>query len=301
MRKTALFKMLLISTLLIVGLQACNLPMGESDDLSAEERVQTAIVQTRAAMGQTGGDQQGGEGGESANNTNPQTENQAGPSETTIPSPTLTMTLTPTIPLTSTMTLTPTLGKPMVTVSVDTNCRTGPGKIYPYIGALLVGEEAEVVGESMDGQYWIIKNPDIAGECWLWANYATVTGPTAGLPKYTPPPTPTPAFFWDGTWTIYIGGIGGPFITIPMTVSVSGKNVTGSLTVAGDTVTLSGTISDDYMSVSGTWSNPPASGPFEWFALGTDQFQGNFYEDPTTDAWCGSRGGAGQPVPCYLP
>ncbi len=301
MSKTALFKLLLISALLITGLPACNMPMGGSDDLSAEERVQTAIVQTQIAMGETGGNQQGGESSESGNNADPQPENQTSPSETTIPTATFTLTLSPTNTLTPTMTLTPTLDKPMVTVSVDTNCRTGPGKVYPYVGALLIGEEAEVVGESMDGQYWIINNPDMAGECWLWAYYATVTGPVTGLPKYTPPPTPTPAFFWDGTWTIYVGSIGGPFINLPMTVSVSGKNVSGSFSLAGDTVTFSGTISDDYMSVSGTWSNPPLGGPFEWFALGTNQFQGNFFQDPTTNAWCGSRGGAGQPVPCYSP
>jgi len=80
----------------------------------------------------------------------------------------------------------------MATVSVNTNCRTGPGVVYDLIGALLVGEQAVVVGKYTAGNYWIINNPDSSGTCWLWGQYATVTGNTAGLPEYTPPPTPTP-------------------------------------------------------------------------------------------------------------
>jgi len=49
-----------------------------------------------------------------------------------------------------------------------------------------------VVGKYSVGNYWIINNPDSSGTCWLWGQYATVTGNTAGLPEYTPPPTPTP-------------------------------------------------------------------------------------------------------------
>jgi hypothetical protein len=103
-----------------------------------------------------------------------------GPTETPFPSPTATITPT----------ATPSV--PMVTVSVNTNCRTGPGVVYDLVGALLVGEQAVVVGKYTAGNYWIINNPDAAGTCWLWGEYATVTGDTSGLPEYAPPPTPTP-------------------------------------------------------------------------------------------------------------
>ena len=79
----------------------------------------------------------------------------------------------------------------MVSVSVDTNCRIGPGKIYELIGALLVGEEAEIIARDPSGLYWYIKSPDRGGFCWLWGNYATTKGNTASLPVFTPPPTPT--------------------------------------------------------------------------------------------------------------
>jgi hypothetical protein len=101
-------------------------------------------------------------------------------------------TLTPS--LTPSSTPTPTPPMPMVSVSMDTNCRTGPGKVYDMSGSLLVGQTAEVLGRSSDSQYWVIRDPkDPSNICWLWGFYATVTGNTGILPAFTPPPTPTPA------------------------------------------------------------------------------------------------------------
>ncbi|MCJ7432316.1 MAG: hypothetical protein MUO77_02390 [Anaerolineales bacterium] len=94
--------------------------------------------------------------------------------------------------LTPTITLTPTPTVPMVRVSEATNCRSGPSKNYDYLGALLVGETAEVVGKNTETNYWIIKNPDSSGTCWLWGYYATVSGNVAPLQEYAIPPTPTP-------------------------------------------------------------------------------------------------------------
>jgi hypothetical protein len=107
---------------------------------------------------------------------------------TETPSPAATFTLTPT----ATITLTSTSSVPMVSVSENTNCRTGPGVVYDLVGALLIGEQAVVVGKYTAGNYWIINNPNGSGTCWLWGQYATTTGNTLGLPEYAPPPTPTP-------------------------------------------------------------------------------------------------------------
>ena len=108
------------------------------------------------------------------------------------PLPTITASIPPTITFTPTIALTATPSVPMVSVSVNTNCRTGPGKVYDYIGALTVGEKAEVVGKHTSSNYWIIKNPNANGNCWLWGYYATVAGNTANLQEYIVPPTPTP-------------------------------------------------------------------------------------------------------------
>ena len=93
---------------------------------------------------------------------------------------------------TATITFTATSAVPMVQVSENTNCRTGPGTIYDWVSILLVGQQAEVIARSADGSYWVIQNPDGAGTCWLWGFYATVEGPTASLPVWDAPPTPTP-------------------------------------------------------------------------------------------------------------
>ena len=149
------------------------------------------------------------------------------------PLPTLTElpTLSPTATLSPTPVFTNTPLVPQISVSVDTNCRVGPGKIYDRVGALLVGEVAEVVGRNPTGDYWYIRNPDQTnGFCWLWGEYATVTGNFIVLPVYTPPPTPTPApgfeAFYAGLetcagWWVEIGltNTGGvPFQSVSLTV-----------------------------------------------------------------------------------
>lgn len=159
-------KILIAGFITILGLSACNMP-SQAPSTSTPESViattATSLALTVVAQGSQ-------------------------PAATEIPSSTSFPTDTPTI----TPTFTPTV--PMVTVSVDTNCRVGPGVIYDRVGGLLVGEQAVVVGKFSGGNYWIINNPDSSGTCWLWGQYATVSGNTAGLPEYTAPPTPTPTF-----------------------------------------------------------------------------------------------------------
>lgn len=115
-----------------------------------------------------------------------------------------TATLTPT-PETPTLTFEPTLSitpdftatstTPMISVSVDTNCRVGPGAIYERVGILLVDETAEIVGREPKGEYWLIRNPDTGPEfCWVWGEYATITGNIFTLVLTTPLPPPNTAF-----------------------------------------------------------------------------------------------------------
>jgi len=113
-------------------------------------------------------------------------------------SPTVTFTpelptLSPTATLSPTPIFTETPLVPMISVSVATNCRVGPGKVYDRVGALLVGQVAEVFGKDPTGVYWYIRNPESGAEfCWLWGEYATMAGNTLALPVFTPPSTPTP-------------------------------------------------------------------------------------------------------------
>jgi len=113
------------------------------------------------------------------------------PTETTASTSTDTPTLEPT------STATPTAGDfepPLVQVSLDTNCRSGPGKVYFYLGGLFVGQESTVHGIDPSGAWYYIANPDIEDEfCWIWGYYAETTGDTGPLPIYTPGPTPDTA------------------------------------------------------------------------------------------------------------
>lgn len=77
-----------------------------------------------------------------------------------------------------------------LTVSKNTNCRTGPSTQYPVVGGLYEGEIAEVVGKSMDGGTWVIVDPHGTGTCWLWGGYATVSGDTDCLPIVDMPSLP---------------------------------------------------------------------------------------------------------------
>lgn len=279
MKKWKWISLVLIGIIAIGLLSACNLP-SISNGISVEDRVATSVQQTQ-----------------NANSDGQADTEEVVPDAATA---TATQTLQSSDTATATITLTPTQEKPIVSVSVDTNCRSGPGKIYDWIGALLVGENAEVVGRSVDGQYWVIKNPDRAGNCWLWGNYAMVTGPTAGLAQYTPPPTPTPVFYWAGNWTTYtLDPANPPSVSYPISFSVDGNEFTGLIDLGGGSyVNLTGTISEDFLSVTGTWISLSADGTFKFYALGANQFQGNGFNGMEVFGWCGCRSGAGEPSPC---
>ncbi|PWB73737.1 MAG: hypothetical protein C3F07_09205 [Anaerolineales bacterium] len=68
------------------------------------------------------------------------------------------------------------------------NCRYGPGIAYAVVGALIVGRQAEVIGKSIDVTWWYVKNPnDPSTNCWLSADFVTVTGNVDSVPVVGPP------------------------------------------------------------------------------------------------------------------
>jgi hypothetical protein len=112
------------------------------------------------------------------------------PTNTSLPSATFT-----TIP---TITSTPTQIAPLINVTTNTHCRTGPDTTYVSLGVLLVGEVAEVLAQSTVEDYWYILLPDKPDQpCWLSGEYAILEGDTSLLPALTPMPSPTPEFGFD--------------------------------------------------------------------------------------------------------
>ncbi len=110
-----------------------------------------------------------------------------------LPSPTRASTLTPSpqppSPTPPRPTPTPTPSQPLLSVSVATNCRQGPGQDFDKVGTVLVGQQVAVLGH-WDG-YWYVRLGD-GSLCWVWGQYATVVGNRNAIAELTPPPTPPP-------------------------------------------------------------------------------------------------------------
>lgn len=152
-KKSTLF----LYVFLIIALSACNLPSGET---ATEEVSDLALTVTAQAL---------------------LLQNSPTPGPTSTPE------------FTATPGFTSTPSVPQVTVSTNTNCRTGHTTQFDNIDSLLVGQTAEVVGKNSQTGYWIIKRLNGSGTCWLYPQFATVSGNTANLPEYPLQPTPTPS------------------------------------------------------------------------------------------------------------
>jgi uncharacterized protein YgiM (DUF1202 family) len=176
-------------TLLMI-LSACNLPGGTGSSTSGTNQATTVPVSTQVAQMVAG-----------TETAQAELAIQATASLAALSTNTPQFTFTPSIIPTLTFTFTPTV--PMVSVSVATNCRSGPGNQYSILGVLVTGQSAQVVGQNTQIGYWIIQLPSAAGTCWLWSQYATATGNTSGLPLVSPPPTPTPTGSFKLTYSSY--------------------------------------------------------------------------------------------------
>jgi hypothetical protein len=274
-----------LATIALLMMAGCGQSPIEVEAVDPEVQVQTRVAQTLAAMAES--------------NSVDEVIEEEQPQPTLLPSETPTLTLMPTDTPIPTDTLTPTPAIPQVHVDVNTNCRSGPGVIFDVLGYLLVDQNAEVVGQYAQDDYWVIKNPDRAGECWLWGYYATLEGPVGELPYFTPPPTPTPEVNWTGTWTTAYAEIGNPYITFTISLSQSGTIVYGNFTYNTMYYSLTGSLSNDLMTFTGYWDNGITTGPFLFHWLNPNQFNGNAANGSIE--WCGYRNGASIPSPCLYP
>ena len=184
-------------TVLIASALACNLP-GATPSISVNDQAATIIAATLQAQAQNGGD--------------------VPITATFSPIPHIDSTSTPGGP---TATITPTYSVPMLTLREQTNCRSGPGQSYDVLFAYIKGVKREIVGYYAETNYWLVKAPESkTGECWVWGQYADITGSYWVVPSVMPPPTATmslpiaPAVKWkfncdytagqmnvDFTWT----------------------------------------------------------------------------------------------------
>ncbi len=87
---------------------------------------------------------------------------------------------------------TPLPGLPSATALEAVNVRTGPGTVYPSYGVAAPGMQAEVIGVSPDGGWWVVSisteyAPD--GRGWVSADWVSVVN-AEGVPVIEPPPMP---------------------------------------------------------------------------------------------------------------
>lgn len=186
MSKIFLFTIMIL--VVALSLQACA-PGQPTPDINT---IYTAVAQTMAAATQTAGSGIPVTGEESATPTVTLTlVPAASPTAPTLPTVTASPTDTAVPAQSATPAFTP--GVAQLYVSVPTNCRLGPSVYYTRVGGLQLGQVANIVGRNATGDYWVIRNPQRASEiCWLWGQYAVVSGDTSGLPVFSAPPLPTP-------------------------------------------------------------------------------------------------------------
>lgn len=103
--------------------------------------------------------------------------------------PTSTFTLTPPAAITSVPTLTGTPTVPVVTpLDKGVNCRYGPGTEWLVIGALLVGQNANIQGKNGDASWWYVSTPNEPGKpCWVAASVTTAAGNLSSIPVVPKP------------------------------------------------------------------------------------------------------------------
>ena len=141
---------------LTLALLACNINKELTPSSQSQSAIATVVAQTMQAV-------------ESASPTAP----------TVLDTPTLPTLMTPSPSAT-----------PMAVIKTIAPCRSGPAETYTSITNVNPNQKAAVLGKDPLGNYWLIETT--SGECWVAAQYVTITGNIQTIPELTPPP-PTPA------------------------------------------------------------------------------------------------------------
>jgi hypothetical protein len=87
------------------------------------------------------------------------------------------------------VTATPSLDIFMITLA--TNCRSGPGTVYPVLTTFPVGAALNTVGRNEDSSWFYVDQPG-KKPCWAFSRNGTLSGDPTGLPALVAPPTPIP-------------------------------------------------------------------------------------------------------------
>ncbi len=204
---TKSFSIFLAMIILFSSTLACNLQRPTPSAISVNDQAATIIALTLQEQAKNGGD--------------------VPITATFSPVPTLTK-VTPTVGATAT--ITPTYSVPMLTLREQTNCRTGPGQSYDLLFAYVKGAKREIIGYFPETNYWLIKAPESkTGQCWIWGEYADLTGSYWVVPTVTAPATATiapPTAPSVNKWDFYCNSANGE-MNITITWKDNASNETG--------------------------------------------------------------------------
>lgn len=79
-----------------------------------------------------------------------------------------------------------------ISVTKNTNCRSGPSTYYPIEVTIPLDTEVKVLGRTSGGDYYYVQNPDdLSCGCWVWGELTTIPVNIEILPVFTPMPLPT--------------------------------------------------------------------------------------------------------------
>ena len=189
------FLFLTVSTLV---LSACNLmiqptPTVTTVGKSTQEAIYTAAAQTiEAQLTQAARQSQSGTA-----TPIPPTEMVLSPTPSATATPIATATPVPTISATpqpvAALPATPTPEVALISASINTNCRSGPGPQYKLVGYLVKGQQSEVLARNRASSWWYIRNPSHPERsCWVWAQTTHVSGDISTIPLYSSLAAQTP-------------------------------------------------------------------------------------------------------------
>lgn len=80
-------------------------------------------------------------------------------------------------------------GAPTLTITGNSNCRSGPGSSFKVVTSFTAGTNLALVARSSSNNFWQVKLPNSEDTCWVWGQYATPNGDYASLPEAAPEPS----------------------------------------------------------------------------------------------------------------
>lgn len=161
-----------------------------------------------------------------------------------------------------------------VSMTKNTNCRSGPSTDYPIEVTIPAGSEVVVWGVNPGSDFYYVQNPDQPAKgCWIWGQLASPLANIDILPIFTPPALPKPV--------------------IPPTAVLPACERSGTINIKNDTggqvtLYLTGTASFTFYIAAGnqTLSVCPGSYSYTAYGCGGASRTGSVANGEEIEFWC---------------